>query len=220
MTDRMSLTAAEVAYLLSTVDTDGTSPTSSLLGLTEADRTDAVLEAGLGSLALRGLLVAEDDVIQLSPIAAVIAEGLAHPQLSAEMGLIADGTVDGAYFFDTGQIRLLVGPRMFRCFDVTGLDSSDDFVTALVDVARAFLTDNRPGVAAVETHAWTVDGERARPASKASVAVSDGDEWTFVRESDSDLAAPVPTADAAWRLLADALAPDGRSSPAVRCEAG
>ena len=123
MTDRISLTAAELAFLLSVSGTSG-SPAPDLLGFTDADRAEPVIAAGLGSLLLRHLVApGTGQQVELAPELVAITEGLARPRVCVQVGLVADQTADGALMFESGIVRFLLAPRAYRCFDVTGARS-------------------------------------------------------------------------------------------------
>jgi hypothetical protein len=163
MTDRISLTAAELAFLLSVraAAADATPadaapadaapagpPTAGLLGFGAEDRTDALLGAGLGSLLLRHLAApTADQRVELAPAIAAVADGLGHPRLCVKVALVADQLTDGALYFESGAVRFLLAPRAYRCFDVTGVDPALDRRDVLVRLAGSFLERYRPGVA-------------------------------------------------------------------------
>jgi hypothetical protein len=116
MTERISLTAAEIAFLLTAGGPNVASPAAELLGLTDADRTDVVLAAGLGSLLLRHLATPVDDQqVELGSSLIFVAQGLAYPQVCVQVGLVADDFADGAVLFESGTTRYLLAPRSYRC---------------------------------------------------------------------------------------------------------
>lgn len=172
MTDRLSLTTAEIEYVLSVADPDGTSPARRLLArLGVAPGGEAVddpaatqpsqdlLDAGAGSLALRGYII-PGTPITLSPAVSAVAQALAHPRAAVEIGLVADDAADGALFIDAGVNRLVVAPRAFRCFEITSLETSDPLASQLGNIAEAFLAQHQPGVAAVVAHTWPARARR------------------------------------------------------------
>jgi hypothetical protein len=186
MTDRISLTAAELAFLLSVSDGAAGSPVHRLLGFTDADRTDAVVAAGLGSLLLRHLAApAHGQQVELGPAVTAVAEGLSRPRVCVQVGLMADRLADGALLFEAGSVRFILAPRAYRCYDVTGIDPTVDRRDPLLRLARAFLEQYRPAVAS-----FTVLGVDPR-LGPVTVAATDDGSWRFAagREERRGLAA-------------------------------
>jgi hypothetical protein len=189
MTDSISLTSAELAFLLSVSGTTG-SPAPDLLGFTDADRTDPVIAAGLGSLLLRHLVApGTGQQVELAPELVAVTEGLARPRVCVQVGLVADQTADGALLFESGIVRFMLAPRAYRCFDVTGVDPAVDRRDPLLELARPFLEAHRPAVASFTAHSAQVQN--------AWVTVSSGTDgrWSFVSGSDPDAALTGLTAD-------------------------
>jgi len=172
--DRISLTAAELAFLLSVADGAADSPAPGLLGFTEADRATSVIAAGLGSLLLRHLAAPEaGQQVELAPVVAAVAEGLARPEVCMQMGLLAGGLADGALLFEAGPIRFTLAPRAYRCFDVTELAPAQDRRDALLPLAHGFLVRYGPGLAS-----FRVAGEDPRTCWATVESTVDGS-WTF-----------------------------------------
>jgi hypothetical protein len=195
MTDSISLTSAELAFLLSVSGTTG-SPAPDLLGFTDADRTDSVIAAGLGSLLLRHLVApGAGQQVELAPELVAVTEGLARPRICVQVGLVADQIADGALLFESGIVRFLLAPRAYRCFDVTGVDPAVDRRDPLLDLARPFLEKHRPAVASFTAHSAQV--------SNGWVTVSSGADgrWSFVPGSDEDAALSGLTADEAMERV-------------------
>jgi hypothetical protein len=185
MTDRISLTAAELSFLLSVSGTTG-SPAPDLLGFTDADRTDQVVAAGLGSLLLRHLVApGTGQQVELAPELVAVTEGLARPRVCVQVGLVADQTADGALLFESGIVRFLLAPRAYRCFDVTGVDPALDRRDPLLDLARPFLEAHRPAVASFTAHSAQIHNGGTQD---AWVTVSSGPDgrWSFVSGSDQN----------------------------------
>lgn len=199
MTDRISLTAAELAFLLSVSGTSG-SPAPDLLGFTDADRTEPVIAAGLGSLLLRHLVApGTGQQVELAPELVAITEGLARPRICVQVGLVADQTADGALLFESGIVRFLLAPRAYRCFDVTGVDPAVDRREPLLQLARPFLDAHRPAVASFTAHSAQVQN------AWVTVSVEPDDRWSFVSGSDPDAGRSTLTADEAMERVRDAL---------------
>jgi len=212
MTDRISLTAAELAFLLSVQAEAADSPSAALLGFGEADRTDAVLGAGLGSLLLRHLAApTADQRVELAPAVAAVAEGLTRPRLCVQVGLVADQLTDGALLFEAGQVRFLLAPRAYRCYDVTGVDPALARRDVLIRLGVTFLERFRPGVAS-----FTV-ATAADPATAwNTLAVAVDGTWTVGTGRAPD--APIEglaAADALARLSAELTALLAQSNPTV-----
>jgi hypothetical protein len=199
MTDRISLTAAELAFLLSVSGTSG-SPAPDLLGFTDADRTEPVIAAGLGSLLLRHLVApGQGQQVELAPELVAITEGLARPRICVQVGLVADQTADGALLFESGIVRFLLAPRAYRCFDVTGVDPAVDRREPLLQLARPFLDAHRPAVASFTAHSAQVQN------AWVTVSVEADDRWSFVSGSEPDSGRSTLTADEAMERVREAL---------------
>ena len=191
MTDSISLTSAELAFLLSVSGITG-SPAPELLGFTDADRTDPVIAAGLGSLLLRHLVApGTGQKVELAPELVAVTEGLARPRICVQVGLVADQTADGALLFESGIVRFLLAPRAYRCFDVTGVDPAVDRRDPLLDLARPFLEALRPAVASFTAHSAQVQNAWVRVSSDP-----DG-RWSLVSGSSPEAAVSGLTADGA-----------------------
>jgi hypothetical protein len=205
MTDRISLTSAELAFLLSVSGTTG-SPAPDLLGFADADRTDQVIAAGLGSLLLRHLVApGSGQQVELAPELVAVTEGLARPRICVQVGLVADQTADGALLFESGIVRFLLAPRAYRCFDVIGLDPAVDRRDPLLDLARPFLESHRPAVASFTAHSAQVQN------AWVTVSSNPDGRWSFVSGADPDAALSGLTADAAMdhvRIELGALLPE------------
>ena len=199
MTDRISLTAAELAFLLSVSGTSG-SPASDLLGFTDADRAEPVIAAGLGSLLLRHLVApGTGQQVELAPELVAITEGLARPRVCVQVGLVADQTADGALLFESGIVRFLLAPRAYRCFDVTGVDPVVDRREPLLQLARPFLDAHRPAVASFTAHSAQVQN------AWVTVSAEADNRWSFVSGGDPDGARSNLTADEAMEHVREEL---------------
>lgn len=199
MTDRISLTAAELAFLLSASGGAARSPAPGLLGFTDSDSSDAVLAAGLGSLLLRHLATpAAEQQVELVPAVTAVAEGISSPRVCVQVGLVADGFADGALLFESGPVRFLLAPRAYRCFDITGVDPTVDRREPLVLLARSFLARHRRAVASFNV----VTGDP--PAGWVSVAAVEDGTWTFAAQREADTPIVCASAeDALDRLRAE-----------------
>jgi hypothetical protein len=196
MTDQISLTAAELAFLLSVGDTAGDSPAAGLFGFTPDDRTDMMLGAGLGSLLLRHLAVpADDQQIQLGPVVAAIAQGIGRPEVCVQVGMSAEGGTDGVVLFEAGQVRFVVARRAYRCFDIAALDAATDRHEALVELAREFVERHGGGSAAFSTV------RRDRWEDHGTVTLSKEGQWAFAPAGDPLAAVYGPTAEDAFDRL-------------------
>jgi hypothetical protein len=212
MTDRISLTAAELAFLISVSGDADTSPAPRLLGFTAADRTEAVTAAGLGSLLLRHLVAPRPGQrVELAPALVAVAEGLARPRTCIQVSLVADRAADGALLFESAAARFLLAPRAYRCFDVTGVDPGVDRRDPLLMLAHAFLDTNRPGMASVNV--LTDDPRNAW----ATVTVAEDDRWTFVAGRAPEATLGGLGADEALNRMYDEL---GALAPAELAEVG
>lgn len=200
MTDRISLTAAELAFLLSAHADESPSPAGRLLGFGAQDRTDAVLGAGLGSLLLRHLAApTADQRVELTPAVAAVANGLAKPWLCVQVGLVADQLTDGALLFESDAVRFLLAPRAYRCFDVTGVDQSVDRRDVLIRLGGSFLERYGPGVAS-----FTVPTAPDPDSAWVTVALAADGTWTVATGRAPD--APIEglaAGDALARLSAE-----------------
>ena len=204
-TSRIEMTPAELAYGISLIDPDGTSPIPGIIGLTPADMTDDMRTAGRSSLAVRGLLVSEGEMLELAPAPGAVVTGLARPRAAVQIGLIAHDSVDSALFLDAGPVRLTVGARMLRTYEFTGLDGAMPLGAQVLSVARGFLGEHRPGVVAVDATTFATSDAPTPTVAKGSIAVSAAGAWSF--STDADLDAPIPMASEAdgWAAFEDVL---------------
>jgi hypothetical protein len=171
MVDHISLTAAEIAFLMSTRSTVAP-PLAATLGLNEADFTDAVYSAGLGSLLLRQLAIPlQTNEVDLAAPLAAIAEALTSPLTLVQISLVANEGAEGSILVESAPVRFLIAPRLFRCYDLSGLDQAVDVREPLVEIADAFLRQYQPAVAtfAIATPAG--------PVGAASIAVGEDGTW-------------------------------------------
>ncbi|MFB9450042.1 hypothetical protein Dvina_33955 [Dactylosporangium vinaceum] len=198
------MTAAELSFLLASGDRPGQVPR--LLGLTDADRTDAVLSAGVGSLLLRHLAAPVDGAtsrLDLSPAVAAVAQGLHRPRGFVQLGLTAEDHADGALLLDAERIRMLVAARAYRCYDITPLPQGADVRDALLAVADKFLHRHRPAVATFAASS-AADFERGVQPPRATLSSSADGKWLVVTGDGTQTKAD--DFDAAAAVLRDELA--------------
>ncbi|WP_238011945.1 hypothetical protein KZZ52_37825 [Dactylosporangium sp. AC04546] len=201
-TEQLSMTAAELSFLLASGDRPAEA--TRLLGLTEADRTDAVLSAGLGSLLLRHLAApVEGSRLDLSPAVAAIAAALHRPRAFVQVGLTADDLADGALLFDAGSVRFMVGARAYRCYDITPLPAEADARESLLAVADRFLHRHRPATATFNASSAADFARGAQPA-RVTLSSSAGGTWQVVGLDGTESA--VAGFDEAAGLVRDELA--------------
>jgi hypothetical protein len=199
-TEQLSMTAAELSFLLASGDRQGQIPR--LLGLTDADRTDAVLSAGVGSLLLRHLAAPVEgsgSSLELAPAIAAVAAGLHRPRGFVQVGLTADDHADGALLLDAERIRVLVAARAYRCYDITPIGADTDLREPLLAVADRFLHRHRPALATF-TASSAADFERGIQPARATLSSSADGTWRMVtREGAETKAEDFDTAAAAMR---------------------
>ncbi|MEV6925288.1 hypothetical protein AB0M46_12405 [Dactylosporangium sp. NPDC051485] len=201
-TDQLSLTAAELSFLLASGDRQGQTPR--LLGLGDADRTDAVLSAGLGSLLLRHLAAPVDGSrLEMAPAVAAVAAGLHRPRGFVQLGLTADDHADGALLIAAERIRVLVAGRAYRCYDVTPLAPEADPRDALLAVADKFLHRHRPAIATFAASS-AADFERGLQPGRATLSSSPDGTWRVVTRDGTETTAE--DFDAAAGVLREELA--------------
>ncbi|MER7007047.1 hypothetical protein ABT297_28965 [Dactylosporangium sp. NPDC000555] len=200
-TEQLSMTAAELSFLLASGDRPGETPR--LLGLTDADRTDAVLSAGVGSLLLRHLAVPVDgNRLELAPAVAAVAAGLHRPRGFVQVGLTADDHADGALLLDAERIRVLVAARAYRCYDVSPLAPGADAREPLLAVADRFLHRHRPALATFTASPAADFALGAQPARATLSSSADGT-WRVVTSDGTETTAE--DFDAAAAVMRDEL---------------
>jgi hypothetical protein len=201
-TEQLSMTAAELSFLLASGDRPGQTPR--LLGLTDADRTDAVLSAGLGSLLLRHLAAPVDGSrLEMAPAVAAVAAGLRRPRGFVQVGLTADDHADGALLLDSEWIRVLVAARAYRCYDVTPIAPDADAREPLLAVADRFLHRHRPAVATFAASS-AADFERGVQPARSTLSSSADGTWLVVTRDGTQTTAE--DFDAAASVMRDELA--------------
>jgi hypothetical protein len=206
MPDRLTLTGAELALLLSTEPTPVAAPLLAVLGITPEDTGDAAARAALGALLLRGLATPDPDRIRFDPAVAAVAEGLMAPRYWIEIGLVADDTADGAVLVEGPGERFLLSPRPFHTFDIVGVDPAASVTGPtgpICTVVQRFLTTYQPAVASVRvTVPGRSTGDDDTSGFVTAVTAAPG-EWA-VRTSDAQH--PDLTEEAGLSHLAEALA--------------
>jgi hypothetical protein len=201
-TDQLSMTAAELSFLLASGERAGETPR--LLGLTDADRTDAVLSAGLGSLLLRHLAAPVDGArLEMAPAVAAVAAGLHHPRGFVQVELGAEDHADTALLIHGERSRVLVAARAYRCYDITPITADADAREPLLAVADKFLHRHRPAVATF-TASSAADVARGAEPSRATLSSSADGSWRVVTRDGAETSAE--DFDAAAAVLREELA--------------
>ena len=197
MTDRISLTAAELAFLLSVSGTTGSpAPGSARLHRRRPHRAGDRRRAGVAAAAPPGRARAPASRSSWRRNWSRSPRGWPGRGSACRSGCVADRTADGALLFESGIVRFLLAPRAYRCFDVTGVDPAVDRRDPLLQLARPFLDAHRPAVASFTAHSAQVQN--------AWVTVSAGADgrWSFVPGSEPDAARSGLTADEAMERRA------------------
>lgn len=151
MSDRITLTAAEISFLIAAVDPTSRTRAADLVGLTQEERTEPVRAAGLASLTARGLAMPAGEDVQVAGPVNAVATGLTQATTIVQLGLVAANPerADGATIFANEAVRFLIAPRLNRCYDVTGLDRTRDLREPIMNLVQTFLAQHRPGVASL-----------------------------------------------------------------------
>jgi len=176
-TDHVALTATELSYLL-TVESELTTVgrrAADVLGLTEPERDRPGLAAGLSSLLVRGLVVSDGQRVTLAPTVGAVTQALRGSTTNVQIGFVSKDKSDGALVFDAGSVRVLITPRLHRCFDAVGLDHRAGLAGQLVHMSREFLQRFRPGV--VSAVMDTTGSGRAEDLKWATVS-TDAEAWS------------------------------------------
>lgn len=172
----LTLTGAELAWLLSTAGTGAGTGVAETLGIPASK--DAA-DAGYASLAVRGLVEVDGDEVVITPAVAAVAKGLTQPTTLVQIGLAAQGVAEGAVLLGTDHVRFVISPRAAGCYDVAGLDASGDVADPLVAIGQVFLDAHNPGIAAYvagDDETW------------ATLAAGSEGEWAY-----ADSTGPKPT---------------------------
>ncbi|MEV8515317.1 hypothetical protein [Dactylosporangium sp. NPDC051484] len=200
-TEQLSMTAAELSFLLASGGWPGETPR--LLGLTDADRTDAVLSAGVGSLLLRHLAAPVDGSrLELAPAVAAVAAGLHRPRGFVQVGLTAEDHADGALLLDAERIRVLVAARAYRCYDISPIAPGADACEPLLAIADRFLHRHRPALATF-TASPMADFARGVQPARATLSASADGTWRVVTRDGTETTAE--DFDAAAAVMRDEL---------------
>jgi hypothetical protein len=229
MTDQITLTAAEISFLIAAVDPASQTVAADLVGLTPEERTGPVKAAGLASLTARGLAAPAGENVHLAGPAAAVATGLTQATMIIQLGLVAANPerADGTMIFANETVRFLIAPRLNRCYDITGLDRTRDLREPILHVVQTFLAQHRPGVASLRIEHGpdpatlgrrliTTATDLAPGFGWVTVGVGPDNTWTFadVFEQDARNGDQAQALDRLRRVLSDLLdLPVG--SPAV-----
>jgi hypothetical protein len=137
--ERLVLTGAELAFMLAPIEPARAEAIRVRLGLTDEQRTDAVIRAGLSSLAVRGLLQGTGNELRPTPEVAVVLHGLTQASLWAEVSTMTRETVDVAQLYVHDRGMFLLSPRLYATYEIQGVRSGVSPVELLVSVARRSL---------------------------------------------------------------------------------
>lgn len=168
--DALSFSAAELAWLLHAAGPPS-AETLKVLGLTKAEMSEPVRNAGFSSLILRGEADTDGDEATIAPPASAVGQGIIGATTVVQFGFIADGEADGGLLFSSPKLRILIAPRAFDTYDALALDTKEPLGKPVAGLAEAFLEERNPGLAAV-----VVQG----PGGSRQYTVAAGDDWTFV----------------------------------------
>ncbi len=178
MADKLRLTAAEIAFLAATFDPGRVSKAPGLLGAGISESmTDALTEAGLACLVVRGLAVADEHWVQLAPDVDTIGVGLAHARHCLKVGLRSRDRAEWAILVDAVHTRFAITP-LPHCFEFTDLEAAGGLTQPLVHMVRQFLSRQRGRTASIT---FSVD-----PPVSLTVAVDGAGRWTMIRDRLSD----------------------------------
>lgn len=156
--ERLGLTTAEVAFILTFAEDAQRERALARLRITPEDTPDAVVQAGLSSLAVRGLVVGNGREITLSPAVATVFQGLAEPSLWVSINALTPDAADAAHLYVHSSGMFLLSPRAYGCFDVQGVRRGLTPSEIVGSVARRFVTERRPAMVICQIDPATGDG--------------------------------------------------------------
>lgn len=159
--ERLALTGAELAFVLSLAERSWQEQAWSRLRMPPEDHTDAVVRGGLSSLTVRGLVVGNGSEITLSPAVATVLQGLTEPTLWVSINAITAEAVDAAHLYVHRSGAFLLSPRAYGCFDVQGIRRDVAPSEIVGSVARRFLTDRQPAIVTCEMEPAVGEGSVA-----------------------------------------------------------
>jgi len=137
--ERVALTTAEIAFLLSIKDGVGPQRARARLRLTGEDQGAAVVRGGLSSLVVRGMAVGDSTNVTLTGPLATVLRGLVEPIMWVEISALTGEAVDAAHLYVHANGMFLLSPRAYGTFVVQGVRRGVAPIELLADIARSVL---------------------------------------------------------------------------------
>ncbi len=153
--ERLTLTGAELSYLISLSDDLHQRTAARRLRMPSEERTAAMVRAGLSSFSVRGLAAPDGQQIRLAPAVTAVLRGITEPTLWVEIAALYPGGGDAGQFYVHPDGRLMLSPRALGCFEASGVRRDLPPVEPLLGMARSLLS--RPAPATVTFRAESVD---------------------------------------------------------------
>lgn len=177
-THEITLSFAELAFVLSlTATTDG-ALVCRRLGVPHVSCDDQLASAGLASLALRGLAERRDDRLELSPEVAAVAAAVVTASETATIAVTHDNLTTLTQVF-TGQVQsVAVRPAAFGCFRFGGLSDQAALSDVVAALFQAAINDGRSAIVAMINDHRRITAVRRN--GSVGVTVDDGAETAVV----------------------------------------
>lgn len=168
----ITLSFAELAFVLSLADVDGGKAICVRLGVPNVRSDDQLASAGLASLALRGLARQRESSLELSPEVAAVCAGLLSASQTATVAVTHDEATIVTQLF-VGDVQSMAVRRVaLGCYQFDGLSDEATLSKVVSSLFASALNDGRSAVAAMvddRTSITAVNGD-------GSVVVAIGDE--------------------------------------------
>ena len=146
--DSITLSFAELAFILSLADAGDGAVACRRLGVPHVLTDDQLAGAGLASLALRGLAANRDSALELSPQVAAVAAGLVSAVDTATVAVTREDATSLTQLFIGPTQSIAVRPLALGCFRFDGLSDESSLAAVVAALFASALADGPAVLAA------------------------------------------------------------------------
>lgn len=146
------LAAGEFAVLVEIADTPPASRTAEFLKLNTMEDPDGAKRYGLSSLAARGLVTFDGDVVRTVGEATSLVRAIQVADQWLEIGLVSGDVAEGALVVGGEFGTIFIGANLLETYDVVAFDPNVPSGENTARIALAFLDATSPSAAALSLH--------------------------------------------------------------------